>query len=96
MNSTAYVRVKHENVALRDQNRRLRTFVDKMWMELDDAADAVGPVPELVEQNLRAWSKEAYELFVATAAVSVRLGTPTAQRCDDRREGRHRADPESS
>lgn len=49
------------------ENQRLRKFVEKMWLELDDAADAVGPVPETVERNLRTWSNEAFGLLASDA-----------------------------
>lgn len=48
---------------LQGETHALREFAAKMWLELDDAADAVGPVPDLVERNLRHWSHEAWELL---------------------------------
>lgn len=47
--------------------KTLRAFVEKMRLELDNAADAVGPVPETVERNLRTWSNEAFGLLASDA-----------------------------
>lgn len=58
---TKMQRFRKDADVVRAERDRYREFVERMWLELDNAADAVGPVPDLVERNLRTWSREARE-----------------------------------